>query len=49
MNSKGIDVIFTTGGTGLESRDITIETLVPRFDKVILGFGKNSVENPLKN
>ncbi|MDD2643819.1 MAG: MogA/MoaB family molybdenum cofactor biosynthesis protein [Methanobacteriaceae archaeon] len=40
MNSKGIDVIFTTGGTGLESRDITIETLVPRFDKVILGFGE---------
>lgn len=40
MTSKDIDVIFTTGGTGLESRDITIETLTKRFDKTITGFGE---------
>ncbi len=40
MTSRDIDVIITTGGTGLESRDITIETLLQRFDKVLLGFGE---------
>lgn len=40
MINSEINVIFTTGGTGLESRDITIETLMPLFEKTIHGFGE---------
>ena len=34
------DVILTTGGTGLDSRDITVETVEELFDKKIDGFGE---------
>lgn len=34
------DVIITTGGTGIGSRDITIETLKPLFQKELDGFGE---------
>ena len=38
--NKNIDVILTTGGTGLDSRDITVETVEELFDKKIEGFGE---------
>jgi len=34
------DVIITTGGTGITSRDVTIESLKPLFDKELVGFGE---------
>ncbi len=40
MNKKNCDVIFTNGGTGLESKDITIETVKTLYEKEINGFGE---------
>lgn len=40
MIDDKIDVILTTGGTGLDSRDITVETVEELFDKKIDGFGE---------
>ncbi|WP_407413060.1 molybdenum cofactor biosynthesis protein B [Methanobrevibacter sp.] len=34
------DVILTTGGTGLDSRDITVETVESLFEKRLEGFGE---------
>jgi molybdenum cofactor biosynthesis protein B len=36
----GIDIILTTGSTGLTGRDIAPEALEPLFDKAIEGFGE---------
>ena len=38
--SKNIAVIITTGGTGIGSRDITVETLKEIFEKELSGFGE---------
>lgn len=33
-----IDVVISTGGTGLTGRDVTVEALTPLFEKTIDGF-----------
>ncbi|RPH98802.1 MAG: molybdenum cofactor biosynthesis protein B [Lysobacterales bacterium] len=35
-----VDVVLTTGSTGLTGRDVAPETLEPLFDKAIDGFGE---------
>ncbi|WP_407377663.1 molybdenum cofactor biosynthesis protein B [Methanobrevibacter sp.] len=40
MVNEDIDVILTTGGTGLDERDITVETVESLFDKKLDGFGE---------
>ncbi|MDR0900564.1 MAG: MogA/MoaB family molybdenum cofactor biosynthesis protein [Methanobrevibacter sp.] len=40
MINSNIDVIFTTGGTGIGSRDITIETVEQLFEKELIGYGE---------
>jgi molybdenum cofactor biosynthesis protein B len=39
-NQKDIDIIITTGGTGLTGRDITPEVMKSLFEKSIDGFGE---------
>lgn len=40
MVENKIDIIITTGGTGIGNRDITVETLKPLFEKELDGFGE---------
>ncbi|ASJ10673.1 molybdenum cofactor biosynthesis protein [Thermococcus sp. P6] len=37
---KGADVVVTSGGTGITTRDVTVESLRPLFDKELVGFGE---------
>ncbi len=40
FKSGGSRAIIMSGGTGLSSKDITIETMTPLFDKTLDGFGE---------
>ena len=40
FKNKDVDVIISTGGTGLTGRDITPEVMETLFDKTIDGFGE---------
>ena len=40
INNKKIDVVISTGGTGLTGRDITPEVMKTLFEKTIDGFGE---------
>jgi len=40
LREKDLDVIVLTGGTGVSTTDVTIETVRPLFEKEIEGFGE---------
>lgn len=40
IENQEIDVLIFNGGTGIASRDVTIEALIPLFEKEITGFGE---------
>lgn len=40
LAAPGVDAVLLTGGTGIAPRDVTPETVTPRFDKRLPGFGE---------
>jgi len=47
LDSVGVDAVVFCGGTGITRSDITIETVSPFLEKVLLGFGEMSCLVPL--
>ena len=39
-NDERIQVVITSGGTGIGSKDMTVDTVSPLFDKELPGFGE---------
>lgn len=40
LKLEGLQVIITSGGTGLSHRDVTVETVTPMLEKRLDGFGE---------
>ncbi len=40
LENEEIDVVITTGGTGIAKRDVTVEAVLPLLDKEVEGFGE---------
>ena len=40
LNQEELQVIITSGGTGVSHRDVTVETVTPMLDKMLDGFGE---------
>ncbi len=40
LRQEGLEVIITSGGTGVSHRDITVETVSPILEKKLDGFGE---------
>jgi len=40
LGEKELQIIITSGGTGVSRRDITVETITPVLEKTLAGFGE---------
>lgn len=40
LRREDVDVVITTGGTGIAQRDVTLEAVRPFFEKEMVGFGE---------
>ncbi|TWT01787.1 molybdenum cofactor biosynthesis protein B [Planomicrobium sp. CPCC 101079] len=40
LQEEKVDVVITTGGTGIAKRDVTLEAISPLFEKQLDGFGE---------
>lgn len=40
LDEEEIDVIITSGGTGIGSKDMTVDAVSDSFDKTVVGFGE---------
>jgi molybdopterin adenylyltransferase len=40
LEAEDVDVVITTGGTGIAKRDVTLEAISPLFEKQLDGFGE---------